>query len=79
MIEYMPNLLVLQNEYANLVTSLPYIDEKISDSDKNRVNDLIKSELAHMPVKDYLENFPLPKLSFLVGSSIFSFNNIIGI
>jgi hypothetical protein len=41
MLEYLPNLLVLQNENAHLVTSLPYIDEKISDKDKIKVMDLI--------------------------------------
>lgn len=54
MLEYMPNLLVLQNEYANLVTSLPYIDEKIDESAKTRVNDLIREEMLRMPQKDYL-------------------------
>lgn len=62
----MPNLLVFQNEYAHLVNSLPYIDEKISDTDKNKVNDLIKQEMIKMTQKDYLEKLPLPPCSVIV-------------
>lgn len=49
MVEYMPNLLVLQNEHANLVTSLPYIDEKIDEATKNQVGTLIQQEMTRMP------------------------------
>lgn len=41
MIEYLPDYLVFQNENSHLVTNLPYVDEKIEDSAKNKVNILI--------------------------------------
>ena len=69
MLEYNSHLnyLVFNNENANLVTALPYIDEKIEDVDskyKDRVADLIRSEMKSMgPPRDYLEKLPLPKLT----------------
>jgi hypothetical protein len=45
MIEYMPNLLVFQNENAKLVNSLPYIDERISESTKDKMNQLLQQEM----------------------------------
>lgn len=38
----MPNLLVFQNENADLVNSLPYLDENINDNDKQKVNELVR-------------------------------------
>jgi hypothetical protein len=72
MIEYMPDYLVLQNEYSNLVTALPYLDAPIDDSSKMKVNELIKQEMKAMPRKDYLEKLPLPKLSQIVSASDFN-------
>jgi len=64
------NYLVFNNENANLVTALPYIDEKIEDADpkyKERVTDLIRNEMRSMgPPRDYLEKLPLPKLTQIV-------------
>lgn len=48
-----------------MVTSLPYLDEKIDDTSKSIVSDLIKAEMATMPKKDYLEKLPQPALKFL--------------
>ncbi len=76
MIEYLPNLLVLQNEHANLVASLPYLDEKIDESMKHKVNDLIQQEMLKMPPKDYLEKLQVPSVSYLV-TNIFYLNKII--
>lgn len=50
MLEYNAHLnyLVFNNENANLVTALPYIDEKIEDVDvkyRDKVSDLIRSEM----------------------------------
>lgn len=67
MIEYRPNYLVFQNEYAHLVNSLSYIDAKIDEKDKVLVNEAIKQEMQRMPAdRDYLDKFPLPKLNYLV-------------
>jgi len=45
MLEYIPDLLVFQNENSQLVNSLPYIDEKVDDAMKDRVNALIRKEM----------------------------------
>ena len=50
MLEYNAHLnyLVFNNENANLVTALPYIDEKIEDVDvkyRDKVSNLIRSEM----------------------------------
>jgi hypothetical protein len=74
MIEYLPNLLVLQNENANLVASLPYLDEKIDESMKHKVNDIIQQEMLKMPHKDYLANLKVPPLSYFVSTIIDNLN-----
>jgi len=58
---------VLQNENARLVTALPYLDEKVEESMRSKVNDMILLEMKQMDAsKDYLEKLPLPKLNHLV-------------
>ena len=70
MLEYQAHhkYLVFQNENANLVTALPYLDEKLENpAEKQRVMDLIKQEMRTMDRnKDYLEKLPLPKFDHLV-------------
>jgi hypothetical protein len=72
MLEYNAHLnyLVFNNENANLVTALPYIDEKIEDVDvkyRERVTDLIRNEMRQMGApRDYLEKLPLPNLTHIV-------------
>ena len=76
MLEYNAHLnyLVFNNENANLVTALPYIDEKIEDVDpkyRERVTDLIRSEMRQMGApRDYLEKLPLPKLTHIVTNTL---------
>ena len=58
---------MLQNENARLVTALPYLDEKVEESMRSKVNELILLEMKQMDAsKDYLEKLPLPKLNHLV-------------
>ena len=58
---------MLQNENARLVTALPYLDEKVEESMRSKVNDMILLEMKQMDAsKDYLEKLPLPKLNHLV-------------
>eukprot|EP00347_Sterkiella_histriomuscorum_P013859 403363093 len=66
MLEYQANYLVLQNENANKVTALPYLDEKIDESYKKQVNELILQEMKAMDSKkDYLEKLPMPQFKHL--------------
>ena len=58
---------MLQNENARLVTALPYLDEKVEESMRSKVNEMILLEMKQMDAsKDYLEKLPLPKLNHLV-------------
>ena len=72
MLEYNTHLsyLVFNNEHANLVTALPYIDEKIEDVDtkyREKVTELIRSEMNQMgQPRDYLDKLPMPKLAHIV-------------
>lgn len=76
MIEYQAHqrYLVFQNENANLVTALPYIDAKLEESDQAAVTELIKQEMRAMQAagekKDYLHSLPLPKFEKLESESI---------
>ncbi|TNV76101.1 hypothetical protein FGO68_gene7720 [Halteria grandinella] len=76
MLEYQAHqrYLVFQNEHANLVTALPYIDAKLDESDQTIVTDLIKQEMRAMQLsghtKDYLHSLPLPKFDKLESESI---------
>jgi hypothetical protein len=66
------NFLVFSNEYADLVTALPYIDDKVDEAYKGRVQDLIKEEMRAMgQAHDYLEKLPMPQLSQLVSFESF--------
>lgn len=76
MLEYnaLQNYLVFDNEHANLVTALPYIDEKLDENSafKDQVSDMIKQEMLSMmknpatSTRDYLEKLPLPTFTHLV-------------
>ena len=60
------NYLVFDNEHAQLVTALPYIDEQMEDQGtKDRVTELIKQEMKALQKRDYLEKLPMPKLEHL--------------
>jgi Breast carcinoma amplified sequence 2 (BCAS2) len=69
MLEYHANqnYLVFENENANLVTSLPYIDEDADPKYTDRVQELIRQEMQSMrPPRDYLTKIPLPETNQLV-------------
>ena len=75
MLEYMPDLLVLQNPNSDKVTSVAYLDQNLNpvyDEDlKARVQQMIRKQMKEMnsdpaTKKDYLsEKLPHPKLPAL--------------
>ena len=61
------NYLVFDNPHSELVTALPYIDEKVDEAYRDRVQGLIREEMRAMgSSRDYLSKLPLPALPHLV-------------
>lgn len=62
MLQYMPDLLVLRNEHANLVDHLAYMDASYSlyAEEAQALVDKQMEEMAKAGVKDYLQEFPVP-------------------
>ena len=61
------NYLVFDNPHSELVTALPYIDEKVDEAYRDRVQGLIREEMRAMGTgHDYLAKLPLPALTHLV-------------
>lgn len=45
MIDYLPPYLVFQNKDANLLNSLPYIEEDLNKNEKKEIDALVKAEM----------------------------------
>ena len=54
--------LVFRNEYAGLVDSLPYLDEKLTVQDMEQVKAMIQEFKKTFSKRDYLKDLPLPKM-----------------
>ena len=70
----MPDLLVLKNPNACVVDSVAYLDEQMqeySEETKKKAAKLIKQQMKQMGTnKDYLKDFPQPKLPKIESSHI---------
>jgi hypothetical protein len=54
--------LVFRNDYADLVDSLPYLDEKLTVQEMEKVRATIQEFKKTFLKKDYLKDVPLPKM-----------------